>query len=253
MDFYKSSLYIHKLKFPIRDQYLSTIGNYTQRLNKGFCFINNEFSILLKKSKIQEIREEEKKKYLYILKLIEEKKQKKIKSEINRQKRIQLNKKITKSISNNTMLLNIMSNSKQFIKYLNHQKQSRNNNNIYSKNNILEKNNHSLTKMAKSHSNTFMTEIPRFNFVSNKNKKNKINNIKYLKHKIPKFNYNSDLILKKIKEKIINQKYKSMRNKNFSANNMLDSKTVKIPRFNKLKRNLKIYINNAIKPIYNIL
>ena len=87
MDFYKSSLYIYNLNFPMRKEYLSNIGNYNKRLNTGFSFINNEFNILLRKSKKEEFIEEKKKKKLLMIKLLEEKKQKRIRAKINKQKK----------------------------------------------------------------------------------------------------------------------------------------------------------------------
>ena len=248
MDFYKSPLYIYKLEFPMRKKYLSTIGNYTKKLNKGFSFINNEFSKLLKKSKVEEIEEEKKKKYLLMLKILEEKKQKKVQSEINRQKRIELNKKMTKSVSNNKMLLDIMSKSKQFIKYLNHQKQSRNNDLEIAKNNSV-KSNKSTLKSHKCGLYTFMTELPNNNFSLNKSKKTK-NIIKSMRQKVPKFNYNSYLTLKKIKEKILNKKSMTMRKKNFSVNDLLGPRTHKIPKFKKPSINLFISNDNKIRPFY---
>ena len=252
MDFYKSSLYIYKFDFPMRKKYLSTIGNYAKKLNKGFSFINDEFSKLLKKNKVEEIEEEKKKKYLLMLKLLQEKKQKKVQSEINRQKRIELNKKMTKSVSNNKMLLDIMSKSKQFIKYLNHQKQSRNNDMEISKNSSVSKNNKSILKSQKSGLYTFMTELPRNNISFNKDKKTKNIIIKSMRQKVPKFNYNSYLTLKKIKEKILNKKNMTMRKKNFSVNDLLGPRTHKIPKFKKPNINLNLFISNdnKIRPFY---
>jgi len=239
MDFYKSSLYIYKLDFPMRGKYLSTIENYTKRLSKDFSYINKEFSKLLKKSKKEEMEEEEKKKYLLMLKLIEEKRQKKIQSEINRQKRIEMNKKITKSISNNNMLLNLMSKSKIFIKYLNYQKQSRNNNN-------LEKNNSTLKTYRSGGSYTFMTELTKNNIPLTK-RKNIKNIIKNTKHKVPRFNFDSHLTLK---QKIISKKNITTRKKNFSMNDLIRPKTVKIPRLKKPKIKLLISNDNKIKPFF---
>ena len=248
MDFYKSSLYIYKFEFPMRSKYLSTIENYKKRLNKGFSFINNEFSKLLKKSKEEEIVEENKKKYLLMLKLLEEKKQKKIQSEINRQKRIELNKKIIKSVSNNNMLLNIMSKSKIFIKYLDYQKQSRNNNNL-PRDNSTNKNNNSILKTQKTCGlYTFMTELPNNNISFSKNISKKAKN--NIKQKVPKFNYNSKLTLRKIKEKILKKKSMTTRKKHFSVGDLLGPKTVKIPRFKKPKINLFISNDNKIKSFF---
>ena len=113
MDFYNSSLYIYKFKFPIKTNYLSEIESYAKKINKKYIIINREFAKFLKKTDYE--------------KKLEEKKKKEIQSQINREKQFQANKKITKSISNNNMLLNIMSQSKIFVKYLNNLKQSRNN------------------------------------------------------------------------------------------------------------------------------
>ena len=249
MDFYKSSSYIYKYNFPMRSKYLSSIGNYIKRLNKGFSFINNEFSILLKKNEVEKIEEEKKKQYQLMLKLLEEKKQRKINSEINRQKRIEMNKKITKSISNNNMLLNIMSNSKQFIKYLKDQKQSRNNNFLVMKTDSVKNNNLILKTQKNSSSSTFITEIQKFNLKNFSFNKNRKNTIKILKQKIPKFKLNSYLTLRKVKEKIMKpQKNKTMRSKNFSANNILEPKTVMIPRFINPKIKINFAINNKIRP-----
>ena len=126
MDFYKSHLYISNIKFPMRNKYTFIVGNLTSRIKRGSNLINKEFRILLKKDKVEQYLENKRNKYLLMVKHLEEIKQKKIQSEINKQKRIKIRKKITKSISNNNMLLNIMSQDKQFQKYLESQKQSRN-------------------------------------------------------------------------------------------------------------------------------
>lgn len=247
MDFYKSSLYIYKFKFPMRKEYISTIGDYKKKLNQGLSFINNEFSKLLKKSKEQEIEDERKKKYILLLKLLEEKKQKKIKSEINKKKQIEKMKKITKSISNNNMLLNQMSCSKLFIKYLNSKKQIQSrNNNISYKNSTGDKYDISVLKTQNNKVRTFMTEIPKFNFSRNKNNKN---NSVTSKSRILKFKNNSNL--KNLKEKFLNIRNKTMRTKNFSANNVLITKTVMIPKYVKPKIMIQIPNNKTIKQLLN--
>ena len=166
MDFYNSSLYIYKFKFPIRSNYLSEIESYAKKINKKYIIINREFAKFLKKTDYEKKLEEKKKKYLLMLKLIEEKRKKEIQSKINREKQFQANKKIAKSISNNNMLLNIMSQSKIFVKYLNNLKQSRNNK-IAVKYNSVNKDNNNNSNLVltnkKVTSYTFMTEVPDIN------------------------------------------------------------------------------------------
>ena len=245
MDFYKSSFYINKFKFPMRDKYLSTIESYRKKIKKEYVIINKDFAKLLKKNKVEEQLEEKKKKYLLMLKLIEDKKKKDIQSKINKQKQFEVNKMITKSISNNNMLLNIMSQSKIFSKYLNNLKESRNN--IYTiKNNSVIKNNNTNNSALKnkiSFSSTFMTDVPDIN---NKCIKNKKEIIKAFKNKILKYNSYSNLTLSRkniLKEKNNNQNRRNMKTtlKNFSANNLFTSKVL-ISRFKKSK--LKVQIPN---------
>ena len=238
MDFYKSSSYIYTLKFPLRKKYISTSENYTKRVNKGFNFIIDELSQLLKKNEIEKEQETKRKKRLLILKLLEEKKQKQIKSNINRQKRIELKKKITKSVSNNNMLLNIMSHCTKFIKYLNHQKNSRNNNNLL-KNNYTSKNNNSTFKKDKNEiirAYSFKTEVTNINKSSNKNKKD-INKIKILK-----LHTKSNLMLKIKNMKTTDFNYKknvTFANKNLSSNYIFKlNKKIMIPRIKKSKINI---------------
>ena len=99
-------------------------------------------------------------------KLLEEKKQKKIKYEINKHKKIEMNKQITKSVSNNSMLLDIMTNCKPFIKYLNLRKKSRNNNFFFENNFSTKNSNSNLMIKTQKHKgrNTFMTELSNIKF-----------------------------------------------------------------------------------------
>ena len=251
MDFYKSSLYIYNLKFPMRNEYLSQIGDYKKRLNSGFSFINSEFNILLKKNRVEEFLEEQKKKKILMKKLLEEKKQKKIKYEINKHKKIEMNKQITKSVSNNSMLLDIMTNCKPFIKYLNLRKKSRNNN-FFSENNFSTKNSNSnlMIKTQKNKGrNTFMTELSNINFSFNLTKTGKNNN-KTQKYKIRKFKSDSVLKLKQFEFNGFNKKRNTMKKKNFSDNNLLVGKLVKHHKFRKPKINLKILNDIRIKKYF---
>jgi len=236
MDFYKSSLYIYNLNFPMRKEYLSNIGNYNKRLNTGFSFINNEFNILLRKSKKEEFIEEKKQKKLLMIKLLEEKKQKRIRAKINKQKKMEMNKRITKSISNNKMLLNIMSNCKPFIKYL-IRKQKYRNNNCFSESNF-SANNRKSNLIIKPHkskvSYTFMTELSNNNFSPKKRENKKISH-RTQNYQIRKFNSISDL--RHFEFNGLNKKNKTMRiNNNFSDNYLIGKKKSKITNLkNKIK------------------
>ena len=201
----------------MRNKYTFIVGNLTSRIKRGSNLINKEFRILLKKDKVEQYLENKRNKYLLMVKHLEEIKQKKIQSEINKQKRIKIRKKITKSISNNNMLLNIMSQDKQFQKYLESQKQSRNNN--FSTKNVSEKptTNSSSIRTKKSNSNLFMTEVTKFNNTLIKNKKNLFKNFR---NKVFKSNLNIKSINKE------NPKKKDLKKKlySFSANNLFTSK-----------------------------
>ena len=110
-----------------------------------------------------------------------------------------------------------MSQDKQFQKYLESQKQSRNNN--FSTKNVSEKptTNSSSIRTKKSNSNLFMTEVTKFNNTLIKNKKNLFKNFR---NKVFKSNLNIKSINKE------NPKKKDLKKKlySFSANNLFTSK-----------------------------
>ena len=201
----------------MRNKYTFIVGNLTSRIKRGSNLINKEFRILLKKDKVEQYLENKRNKYLLMVKHLEEIKQKKIQSEINKQKRIKIRKKITKSISNNNMLLNIMSQDKQFQKYLESQKQSRNNN--FSTKNVSEKptTNSSSIRTKKSNSNLFMTEVTKFNNTLIKNKKSLFKNFR---NKV----FKSNLNIKSINKENPKKKDLKMKLYSFSANNLFTSK-----------------------------
>ena len=201
----------------MRNKYTFIVGNLTSIIKRGSNLINKEFRILLKKDKVEQYLENKRNKYLLMVKHLEEIKQKKIQSEINKQKRIKIRKKITKSISNNNMLLNIMSQDKQFQKYLESQKQSRNNN--FSTKNVSEKptTNSSSIRTKKSNSNLFMTEVTKFNNTLIKNKKNLFKNFR---NKV----FKSNLNMKSINKENPKKKDLKMKLYSFSANNLFTSK-----------------------------
>lgn len=220
----------------MRNKYTFIVGNLTSRIKRGANLINKEFHILFKKDKIQQYLENKRKKYFLMIKHLEEIKQKKIQSEINKQKRIKIRKKITKSISNNNMLLNIMTQDKQFQKYLDSQKQSRNNN--FSIKNFSEKptTNSSSIKTKKSNSNLFMTEVPKFNNTLIKTKKNIL---KIFRNKI----FKSNLNLKSINNEKPQKKNLIMKLNCFSANNLFNSKRSLSYNKEKVTKKRRVYFN----------
>ena len=68
----------------MRNKYTFIVGNLTSRIKRGSNLINKEFRILLKKDKVEQYLENKRNKYLLMVKHLEEIKQKKIQSEINK-------------------------------------------------------------------------------------------------------------------------------------------------------------------------
>ena len=79
----------------MRNKYTFIVGNLTSRIKRGSNLINKEFrifysylmnqiKILLKKDKVEQYLENKRNKYLLMVKHLEEIKQKKIQSEINK-------------------------------------------------------------------------------------------------------------------------------------------------------------------------
>ena len=249
MDFYKGHVYFSNNKFPMRNKYTTILGNFTNRIKRGYNLINKEFHILLRKNMVEEYLENRKMKHFQMLRHIALTKQKKVESQIKRQKRLKLKAKIRKSVSNNNMLLNIMSQDKQFHTYLESQKKSRNNN--HSVKNYSDKRNNSSSLIMnknknknKSRSYLFMTEIPNLNF-NNAFIQNKTNLIKSIKNKVFKSSLNIDS--RKIKN--LNNKIPSIKINSFSTSNILNTKKM-LAHTKKRKiniRNIHIWNTNEIK------
>ena len=238
-----SNLHIYNLfsenNFPIRDKYISFKGSFNKNVKSKISFLNNHFNILLKKNKKEQEIFDTIQQYNLLIKSIEEKKEKKIRSDINKKLRMLFNHQKLKSVSNNKMLLDLMANNTKFINYLNTQK-------------IQRKINSANLKIKKNCSSPFITEIRNINNkennTTNLNKQQSINLTNTIDYKQKRENKNKrkDLFSSRLKKAFLKKELSdgninSMSLKNsYHNSNLLNSYFHKRENFiltPKIKRN----------------
>ena len=181
--------FLSEKKFPIRDKFISFRDNFNKNVKKRTIFLNNHFSVLLKKDKTQQQISDLIKRHNLMVKTIEDQKQKKRKLQLHKKLKKILNLQNMQSSYNNKMLLDLMFKNTKFKNYL----KSQNSKEINISNISKENNNHiilsadSSVLKKRNFSSPFLTDIKPIN--NNRYKDSDKKSLNIIKNKKDNFLY----------------------------------------------------------------